>query len=437
MELKPFLIATLLFAAAAFAQDRQRHVVIVSIDGFPAYALRDPQLPLPNLRKLISEGVAADSMQPVNPTVTWPNHTSIVTGLRPNRHSVLYNGWAVRGGEGKEVRVEAHVDKEQLVQGSTVYDLAHRAGLTTAEVDWVAIEKATTVTWSFAEWPKAEGNVEREMMQAGLLTADDVASFTKAPITYRDELWTQAGEHIIRKHKPNLLLLHLLTTDSAQHRYGARSLAGYTALALADAKVGRLVEACRSADILANTTFIVVSDHGFKTYKRVIRPNALLNQKGLADSVWAIPEGGTAMVYVTREAEKAKTLESAKAAFVGVDGISQMLTSEEFGRYGYPHPSANSRMPDLVLAAADSFAFEGSTTGEIVADVPAGATPGSHGFLNTDREMDAIFIASGVGIRRGVKIGSIRNLDVAPTIAKLLGLQMENVDGRVLTELLQ
>ena len=94
-------------------------------------------------------------------------------------------------------------------------------------------------------------------------------------------------------------------------------------------------------------------------------------------------------------------------------------------------------MADLVLAAADGFAFDGSTEGEPIVDVPAGASPGSHGYLNTDADMRAIFIASGAGIKPGAKLGVIENLSVAPTIARLLGLEMKDVTGTPLTEILR
>ena len=195
------------------------------------------------------------------------------------------------------------------------------------------------------------------------MTAEELVAFKKAPITFRDEIWTRAGEHIIKAHKPNLLLFHLLTTDSSQHRYGARSLGGDTALSHADAKVARLVEACRQAGILDKTTFVIVSDHGFRTVKRSIRANVMLKAKGLDGSAWVIPEGGTAMVYATRAADKAKTIAAMKELFTGAEGIAQVLTPAEFTPLGYPSPDANPRMADLVLAAAEGFAFDGSTEG--------------------------------------------------------------------------
>jgi predicted AlkP superfamily pyrophosphatase or phosphodiesterase len=416
---------------------RDRYVAILSLDGFAAYALNDPLTAVPTLRALVRDGARAEAMVPVNPTVTWPNHTSIVTGVRPEQHSVLYNGWAVRGGEGQAVKTEAHVPKTELVQGTTVYDLAHKAGLTTAEVDWVAIEHAPTITWSFSEYTRADGPVEREMIAAGVMSDEELRAFPKSPITFKDELWTRAAEHIVRTHKPNLLLFHLLTTDSAQHNYGARSLGAATALALADAKVARVMQAYRDAGIFEKTTFVVLADHGFKTYKRRIRPNALMKARGLETSVWVVPEGGTAMVYVTRPADKAKTIATLMETFKGVEGIARVLTPTEFAEFGYPSPDANPRMADLVLAAADGYAFDGGVDGDVVMDVPAGATPGTHGYVNTDPDMRAILILSGAGVKKGVALGVVQNLDVAPTVARLLGLEMPNVTGRVLTDALR
>ena len=68
------------------------HVVIITLDGFGGWALDDPYLPVPTLRDLAARGVVAKGMRPVNPTVTWPNHTSIVTGVTPAKHGVLFNG---------------------------------------------------------------------------------------------------------------------------------------------------------------------------------------------------------------------------------------------------------------------------------------------------------------------------------------------------------
>src|SRR6185295_12310890 len=70
---------------------QQRMVVVISLDGFPAYALEDAKLPIPTLRRLSREGVTA-RMNIINPTVTWPNHTTMVTGVKADEHGLLVNG---------------------------------------------------------------------------------------------------------------------------------------------------------------------------------------------------------------------------------------------------------------------------------------------------------------------------------------------------------
>ena len=147
----------LALAWALIAADKNQHVIVVSLDGFPAYTLRDTNVPFPVLRRFIAEGASADAMKPVNPTVTWPNHTAIISGVNVAAHGVIYNGLPTRPAAGKALKVEPWVPKTELVQARTVYDAAHDAGLTTAEVDWVAIYKPPTVDFSFPEVPEPGG----------------------------------------------------------------------------------------------------------------------------------------------------------------------------------------------------------------------------------------------------------------------------------------
>jgi predicted AlkP superfamily pyrophosphatase or phosphodiesterase len=433
------LVPFLLFACLLSAADKNRHVIVVSLDGFPAYALHDQSVPFPMLRRLMAEGASADAMIPVNPTVTWPNHTAIVSGVNVAKHGVIYNGLPVRPGIGKALKVEPWVPKTELVQARTVYDAAHDAGLTTAEVDWVAIYKPPTIDWSFPELPSLDGKIEREMLQSGAVTEDEIRTWGKTNNLMHDDVWTRAAAYIIEKHKPNLLMYHLLLTDSVQHSYGARSLAANSALILADRQLQRILDAVDRAGIRDSTTIFVVSDHGFKTYHHVIRPNALLRAKGLVRSQadcdgWTISEGGSAMVYVTREEKRSEVLAAFRDA---IPGVAQTIAPADYAKWGYPKATPNGRMSDLVLAAANDYGFDGSINGEVNADVPAGASPGNHGYLNTDPDMNAILVAWGAGIQRGVKTGSKPNVDVAATIARLLGVDFPGIEGKTLTEFLK
>lgn len=101
-----------------------------------------------------------------------------------------------------------------------------------------------------------------------------------------------------------------------------------------------------------------------------------------------------------------------------------------------PLPSENPGMGDLVLYAAEGYAFR-KEMHEAQAVVPAVNYAGTHGYPNSDPDLDGIFIASGAGIRPGVVLDRIRNLDVAPTLARLMGLEFPETDGRVLEEILE
>ena len=231
-----------MFLHAETMTHKHRTVVVISLDGFPAYALDDPRLPIPTLRKLMREGAVAASMRPINPTVTWPNHTAIVTGVDASEHQVLFNGLLIRPEGGGQPSIEPWRDKELMVHSPTIYDVAHEAGLTTAQVDWVAIYGAKTITWQFPELPDPEGPIERELIAAGIVTPEQLRTFEASTQAWQDEIWTAAAEDILERHKPNLLLLHLLTLDDTNHEYGPMTAASLTAMAFLDGKVKQIVD---------------------------------------------------------------------------------------------------------------------------------------------------------------------------------------------------
>lgn len=425
---------------------KDRIVVVISIDGFPAYAFDDPRLPTPTLHRLAREGVKAQGMKIVNPAVTWPNHTAMITGVPPAKHSVLFNGLLVRDNPKLPPRVEPWRDKEEMVKPPTVYDLAFKAGLTTAQVDWVAITNPKTITWEFAERPDVKGVIEKEMIAEGIVKEKDLLEFTKSSPAWRDEVWTNAAAHIITKHKPNLLLYHLLNIDATHHRYGPNTPAGITALAYADSRVHQILETLKTANLLDRATVLVVSDHGFKTAKRNIRPNTILREKGLltvegtkvtSADAYVIPEGGTAMVYVTDPANRKRLVPQLKEWFSKLEGVDRILGPEDFPALGMPDPEKNNQMADLVIAGKEGYSFGANPDGAPVVDIISPGNPGNHGYLNSDPDMNAIFIAWGYGVTPGGSLPMINNVDVAPTIASLLGLKMNNIDGVPLNSILK
>jgi predicted AlkP superfamily pyrophosphatase or phosphodiesterase len=429
-------ISALAMAVPCFLQGqakRERIVVVISLDGLPAYALQDARLPIPTLRKLAREGAVADSMQPVNPTVTWPNHTAIVTGVDTSEHQVLFNGLLTRPGKNAPMAIEPWRDKDVLVHSPTIYDAAHDAGLTTAQVDWVAIYNAKTIDWKFPEIPDPNGEIEKELIANGTVTAEQLKTFEDSSQAWQDEIWTDAAVKILEEHKPNLLLFHLLTLDDLNHAYGPMSPGSMTAMAYLDSQVSRIVEILQRPDFAKRSTLMIVSDHGFRSYKFKIHLNVLLQEKKLLSLVdgkwkgdaWVVPEGGTAMVYVTNAGRKAELIPKLRSFYAQAEGVERVYGVEDFAKLGLPTSAQGDQAPDLVLAAKPDYCFTSDPSQSFVSS----AIGGTHGFLNSDPNMQAIFLAWGAGVPKGVRLDSITNRDVAPTIARLLGIELKTARG--------
>jgi len=426
------------------APDTNNHVILITIDGLAASYLSDPQTPIPTLRKLAADGAAAEGMHVSNPSVTWPNHTTLVTGVHPEKHSVLFNGVLVRPGPGEPVRLDGDRDKADLVAVPTIYDRLHKVGYRTANINWPCTRGATALDDNFPDVPDAlaytSPRLRAELIHGGILESDSSPAFLVRGAARADEAWTAAAVHLLHARPPNFLLVHLLITDTIQHQYGPQSTAAYTAIGLADAHVAEVLRAVAAAGLRERTTVFVVSDHGFARPEKLINPNVIFRKAGLFRPgphrrAQALSEGGTAFVYLTAPA----TLTADRARVIELlqehEGIAEILQPGSFPALHLPSPNQNPQMGDLLLVAKDGYAFSNESFEDAsISEVKFPA--GSHGYLGTNSKMNGIFIASGRGIKSGVRLGPVENIDVAPTIAALFGLELPEAQGKVLREIL-
>ena len=429
------------FSAAA---STNHHVILITIDGLGAYYLSDPQAPIPTLRRLVAEGASAEALRVSNPSVTWPNHTTLVTGVQPEKHSVLFNGVLIRPGPGESVKIDGERDKSDLVAVPTVYDLLHRDGYRTADINWPCTRGAKTLDDSFPDVPDqirhTTPRLRAQLIGLGILDDAETASFRAKSAASRDQIWTKAAVHVIQTRRPNFMLLHLLITDTIQHAHGPQSPAAYTAVALADAHLADVLRAVEVAGIRERTTILITSDHGFAKTTKVVSPNVVLRKAGLQRPsprmrAQAISEGGTALVYLTapetREADRVKVIELLREH----EGIAEILTPEKFPALHLPDPAKNPQMADLILVPKEGYAFSNeSFEDQSITELKTPA--GSHGYLSTNPKMNGVFVAWGRGIKPGAKLGMVDNVDVAPTIAELFGQKLPGADGKILREIL-
>lgn len=435
-------------APRAQAADAARpRVVVISLDAFGAHSLAEPELPAPTLHALMRQGVHAVSMQPINPTITWPNHTAMVTGDDASLHHVLVNGLIVGQREATPPHIDADASKSTLVAVPTVYDAAHAAGLVTAEVDWVAVMDAPGIDWRFPEKPDPDGAIEQELVRQGVVTRDELAHFGRPSQAWRDLVYTRAAVDIIRKHHPDLLLLHLLALDSIEHATGYGNDSGRNTIAFLDDRVKEVIDAVRTAGELDHTTFIIVSDHGQQSVHHLLNPNVPLHAAGL-QAANASPEGGFALVFQENATDASR--QALKKLFEGKPGIRAALTPDEAAKMGWPTPpvtlpsnalarfralpTQSNQAPDLLLYPDDDYEFDDKYATQY--DAPT-LERGAHGYPNSEPLMQAIFIAAGAGIKgKDVQIPAFPNVDVAPTIAHLLHIKFDDAMGKPLTTIL-
>lgn len=411
---------------------RKPIVVVISLDAFGASLLHDPLLPVPTLHALMKSGTYSTSMQPVNPTVTWPNHTAMVTGVSPAKHGLIANGQITGQRTGKIPHVEFHADKKVLVHVPTVYDEAHAAGLGTAEMDWVAIENPGTIDWSFFEQPLLTSPLIAEMIADGALAKDELKDFNSKPSQpYRDRLYTRGATFAIKHHHPNLVLLHLLALDGNEHTYGYGTPAGAVTAAFLDDRVKEVVDAVREAGDLDRTTFLIVSDHGQSSVHHTVNPNAVLAAAGITPGqATALSEGGAAYIY---EAQATPELDAKiRSAFAASPATDTVPTPAEQAAQGWPLPGNNPTAPDVLVYAKEDWKFA-----ERVPSQQPEAQTGAHGYPNTRPLMQEIFIASGAAIKQTGEQPAFPNINVAATIAQILGLSQAGMDGKPLTAILK
>ena len=444
-----FLIGAARVTVAAPANNRI--VVMISVDGLAAYYLDDPKADMPTLRQLAAEGARATSMKAVTPTVTWPNHTTLVTGDYPARHGVVGNNYYDRAEEKKVVLIADPVfDKDQIVKVPTIYDAAKAAGMKTTAIRWPATRNASSLDWTEPDVHSDE-LVEKyttpallqECEAAGIhmLRKNDPHPPEDASEP-NDDVYTKAFNLILHEHRPQLALLHIARRGPHRTFEGAALPEdAYKAVHEADGYVREVWEELKK-DYPGKATLIVVSDHGFSPIRKMILPNVVLAKAGLAESgkkqadnpVQIVTQGGS--VFAIRdETHRKEVMAKIRKAFSGLEGVSKIVGSEDFKKWGVADPKDDPHAPDMILFAEEGYSFGDTAGGQL----PFNEKPerkGSHGHDPSIPDLHATFVAWGAGIKPGVKLGEIKNIDVAPTIAELLNLEFSGTDGKPLEKIL-
>lgn len=432
-------------------------LLLISVDGLAGFYWRDPRARMPTLRALAARGAVSAGMRAVFPTTTWPTHVSLVTGVSPRRHGVVGNHVLNRlTGAVEDLTGDPVHDAPGLLRAPTLHDVAHAAGRRTAAVDWPATRHARTLGFNLPFF-KDQGVFERETdptvwaeLGAAGFPLDRQGEWALLPKRHlKDAMVADVAVHVLRHHAPDLLLVHFLCTDSLQHLHGPRSPEAYWAIAYVDGLIGRVLGAVGERALERDAAVMVVSDHGFLPSDHGIRGNVWLRRQGLLDVEDAgrivggrarlVMNHGAAYVYLSDAPGGADRGRDGLAAELAHDlarlpGVAGAWPAAAYADLGLPTPAENPHAGDLILEAATGYAFVDDADGDAVLGPPR--YHGTHGQRPGHPENLALFLAAGAGVRRGVTLGAIESRDVAPTAARLLGLDLGAVEGRCLEEAL-
>lgn len=430
------------FSSASAQRKPAPLLVIISVDGLrPDYvtAADAHGAKLPNLRRFLKEGTFAEGVVGDVPTVTYPSHTTLVTGVWPAKHGILANSTF----DPLQKNYQGWYWYVEDLRVPTLWDAAALAGRTTASVQW-PVTVGAKITWNIPEVWRAGTSEDAKLIRAlstsGLLpeAAREIGEYRGGTDTSPegDEVRGKYAAWILEKKKPALLTLHLTALDHTEHETGVFSAESIAILERLDAVIANVWEAAeRTAP--GRTYIAVVSDHGFANYDQQLNlfPAFLeaklftIDEKGAITDWKAMPwvTGGSAAI-VLKDPKNQVTLAEVRSLLTKLQadqagGIDRVLDAEQLHeRGGFPNAS-------FFVGLKPGWRTGASLTGPIFSKVKPG---GTHGELPDVPELHSAFFVVGPGISKGKNLGIIDMRDIAPTLAKEAGLSLPSADGKPL-----
>jgi len=413
---------------------RPDQVLLVSVAGLtPDLYLRSPT-PMPILADLARAGVAAEFVESVVPAATYPVHTSLVTGRPPNDHGVP----ADRKLGDRGVR-RARYSHASYVGGATLWQSAIDARIGVAALDWPATQGAAIPLLLPDVLPVRRGERWSDLLaetttpwllELARSQPEELAASGR-PGAARDALLVDLVCKVVASQPPpGLILLRLSQTEPVLIAQGPYSEQAREAFARVDADLGHLLDCLEEAGSLPSAAIAVVGDRAVLPVHTAVRPNFVLAEAGLlsleargAVESWSAvvrSNGGSAFVYA-REDRSAVGARSALELEAERSGAYRIVTADEMIRR-----DADSEAW-FGLEARPGFVFDDSAHGPLLR--PA-TRRGAGGYLEIRPQLGPGFVIYGRGVRRNLQIPEIDQLDIAPTIAKLRGLELPGARGR-------
>lgn len=430
--MRPVILFVLaMHGVSALSAQQVKHIILVSIDGFRPDFYLDEKWPAPNLQYLAKHGAGSEGVNGVFPSVTYPSHTTIISGVPPATHGVFYNTPVEPLGA-----TGLWNSEYKVITSETIWDAAKRAGMTTASVSW-PVSIGAPVDYNIPEAFILENPLDRRIPTSKFSTPAGLFEEVQQKATGEmqaidlninhskiDENLGRIAAYLFKTYRPALTTLHLPGVDHAQHSEGREGDHVKFAIANADRVIGSLLETINLSDMKDSTAIIITGDHGFVTVKKRFSPNILLANAGLLDEKpgpgrkWKAmfqATGGSAFLRLKDSTDK-QTLTKVRALLNNLpDSIRSMyrvVEKAELKKIG-ADPYA-----EFALAAKNNISMNAATTGDLVAN----AKGGTHGYFPDFQEIRTGFVGYGAGFSNGANPAPKNLTDIAPLVAKLLNL---------------
>lgn len=433
---KHFTIAffALFVAAGPLMAQTAKHVIFLTIDGFrPDFYLNDGWQ-TPNLHALMKDGAYAEGVNSVFPSMTYPSHTTIVTGVQPAKHGVFYNNFFTPDGAPQQPYWQ-----DSSIHVPTIWKAAKEQGMTVASLYWPVSANAP-VNYNIPDiGGLGDGIREQYSLPQGFYAEvkKEVFGGVDKIDNGKNQNIAKIAEYIIKKSKPGLMTIHVFSVDGASHSVGRNGTQVQEAVADADAAVGIIVNALKAAGIWESTVLLIGGDHGFYDVKKSISPNVWLKEARLINDLktgdWKAQfntVGGSAYLYLKNPSDQA-TADQVKALLEAQpDSVKQyyrIISKQQLNKGGYNPQVA------FALTAEHDASFGNASVGSAVKP----GKGGTHGHFPDTKNIRTGLIAHGPGIRKGAVIKEMDLRDMTPIIVKLLGIQFPKVDGKIPVGLLK
>lgn len=430
MNAKSMLAIGLMLVSAV---TEARSLLVISIDGLhPDYVLAADRhgLEVPNLRRFVAEGAHARGVIGVTPTVTYPSHTTLMTGVAPSEHGIASNTPFDPTGSNRDGWYWYAAD----IRVPTLWSAAAAKGLVTAAVNWPVTVGDTHIRYLLPEFWRAMTPDDQKLLRTLSRPEGLQAELERHLGTFidggmdtldSDRVRTRFAVEILKTRRPELMAVHLVGLDGMEHAQGPFTQPVFAVLEAIDGMVGELSEVALAND--PEATIAIVSDHGFLPTHTAINLRVafvrekLIDMEGATIKHWEaqVWNGGGAAAVVLRQPDDPAQRQRVerllgKLAADPANGIARILDKRKVEeRKAFPGA-------EFLVEFAPGFSLGSALTG--VLRTPA-TSRGTHGYLPERSELHAAFLIRGRGIAPR-DLGVIDMRQIAPTFAELLGLPL-------------